>query len=375
MQRHYGMDWLRIGAFAILILYHVAMVFAPWGYHAKSRHEAGDVAMLPMLAANAWRLTLLFVVSGYATRALLGRAHGLRAFVRDRTARLLVPLAFGVAVVVPPQAWVELVGQHGYRDGYLAFWVRDWFSFRRIDGVGVPSWNHLWFVSYLWVYTVLLAGSVAVVRPLRWQHWYNRGFAGAAVLLVPTAWFACIHGWWFPMAAETHGLVNDPMAHLEYLPAFLFGFGLARSEGVMAAVVRWHRVAAALAAAGYLWIAAAQLGAIPTHGGWVRVYGVAHAVQQWGAILALIGFAERHWNRDAPIRRTLTEAVFPFYLVHQTVIVVVAFWLAGAGLGMVAESAALVAATVAGCLVFYLVGRRIGPLRPLIGLRRQANAA
>ena len=28
-KRHFGMDWLRIGAFGLLILYHVAMVFAP----------------------------------------------------------------------------------------------------------------------------------------------------------------------------------------------------------------------------------------------------------------------------------------------------------------------------------------------------------
>jgi len=370
MQRHYGMDWLRIGAFAILILYHVAMVFAPWGYHAKSRHEAGDLAMLPMLAANAWRLTLLFVVSGYATRALLGRAHALPAFVGDRTRRLLIPLAFGVAVVVPPQAWVELVGQHGYARSFPAFWLHDWFAFRRIDGVALPSWNHLWFVGYLWVYTVVLALSVALVRPLRWQHGFNRVFAGPAVLLVPLVWYACIHALWFPMAAETHGLIDDPMAHFEYVFAFLFGFGLACAEGVMAAVVRWHRIAAGLALAGYLWIAAAQLHLVPFERGWAPAYGIAHAAQQWGAILALIGFAERHCNHDAAIRPTLTEAVFPFYLVHQTVIVVAAFALADAGLGIVAESVVLVAATVAGCLAFYLVGRRIGPLRPLIGLRR-----
>lgn len=369
MQRHYGMDWLRIGAFAILILYHVAMVFAPWGYHAKSSHVASDAAMLPMLAANAWRLTLLFVVSGYATRALLGRAHGLAAFLGDRTRRLLIPLAFGVAVIVPPQAWVELVTQHGYRGGFLGFWAHDWFGFRTIYGVAVPSWNHLWFVGYLWLYTALLAASVAVVRPLRWQHWFNHAFAGPAVFAVPLAWYAAIHAWWYPLAAETHALVDDPMAHLEYLPAFLFGFGLARSEGVMAAVVRWHRWAALAAVAGYGWVAAVQLRWVPYLDGWSWLYGLAHAVEQWGAIVALIGVAERHWNRDRPIRATLTEAVFPFYLVHQTVIVVTAWWLRGAGLSIVAESAVLVATTILGCALFYLVGRRIAPLRPLIGLR------
>jgi membrane protein DedA with SNARE-associated domain len=69
----------------------------------------------------------------------------------------------------------------------------------------------------------------------------------------------------------------------------------------------------------------------------------------------------------------LTEAVFPFYLVHQTIIVVTAFALMGLGLSILAESLILVAATIAGCLAFYLIGRRIGPLRPLIGLRGTAS--
>jgi hypothetical protein len=367
------MDWLRIGAFAILILYHVAMVFAPWGYHAKSQHVASNTAMLPMLAANAWRLTLLFVVSGYATRALLGRAHGLGRFMADRTRRLLIPLAFGIAVIVPPQAWVELVTQHGYRGSYPGFWLRDWFSFRTLAGVSLPGWNHLWFVGYLWLYTAVLALSVMLLRPLRWQHVFNHVFAGPLVLIVPFLWYGAIHSWWFPMAAETHALVDDPMAHLEYLPAFLFGFGLARSEAIMAAIVRWHRLAAVLAGFGYGWVATVQLGWVPYIGDWTPAYGIAHAMEQWGAIVALIGVAEVHWNRDAAIRPMLTEAVFPFYLVHQTIIVVTAFALMGLGLSILAESLILVAATIVGCFAFYLIGRRIGPLRPLIGLRGTAS--
>ena len=72
MARHYGMDWLRIGAFALLILYHIGMVFVPWGFHVKTAQPIDWVA-IPMLATNPWRLTLLFVVSGYASRALLAQ--------------------------------------------------------------------------------------------------------------------------------------------------------------------------------------------------------------------------------------------------------------------------------------------------------------
>ena len=81
MDRHYGLDWLRIGAFGLLIFYHVGMVFVPWDFHVKTSHPAEWVA-IPMLATNSWRLMLLFVVSGYASRALLlkgGQVGGLWA--------------------------------------------------------------------------------------------------------------------------------------------------------------------------------------------------------------------------------------------------------------------------------------------------------
>jgi peptidoglycan/LPS O-acetylase OafA/YrhL len=95
-------------------------------------------------------------------------------------------------------------------------------------------------------------------------------------------------------------------------------------------------------------------------------------VQGWCAIIALIGVAERFWNRDHPWRKTLTEAVFPFYIIHQTVIVGVEWMLLGQNLPPAAEFALLVAATIIGCWAFYLLGREISWLRPLIGLRARA---
>jgi glucan biosynthesis protein C len=69
----------------------------------------------------------------------------------------LLPLAFGIALIVPPQSWVELVTQHGYTHGFLWFLTHDYFRFGTLDGVILPTWNHLWFVVYLWAYTLVLA--------------------------------------------------------------------------------------------------------------------------------------------------------------------------------------------------------------------------
>lgn len=372
LARHYGLDWLRIGAFAILILYHVGMVFVPWGFHAKLARE--QWVTWPMLAVNAWRLTLLFVVSGYASRALLARSASTRAFLSDRWWRLALPFVFGVLVIVPPQPWVELVTQHGYRGGFLAFWGNDYFVFGNIARIVLPTWNHLWFVLYLWLYTLAL-GLVLLAGRAAWpQRVFDRLFGGIGVLLVPLAYAIALHAWWLPFARETHALVDDAIGHAMYLPAFLFGFGLARSEPALAAIGRWWPAALVVAFAGYAVVLAVEV----TWPGDIRAprwaltwYGVAHALQQWGAIVALIGIADRWWNRDHPARPVLTEAVFPFYLIHQTIIVVVAWLLLGAGLPLAVDFAILVVATTLGCWLFYRLGREIGWLRPMIGLRRR----
>jgi glucan biosynthesis protein C len=373
MERHYGMDWLRIGAFGLLIFYHVGMVFVTWGFHVKTAHPADWVAV-PMLLTNAWRLTLLFVVSGYASRALFAKSTGIDGFLGNRNARLLWPLLFGVIAIVPPQSWVEMVGQHGYTHGYLWFWIHDYFRFGTLNGAILPTWNHLWFVVYLWAYTMGLA-LLLLPRFSGVQTMFDRVFGGIGVLWVPIAWLLVTQVILFRRGEDTHDLFHDGIAHLAYFPAFLFGFGLAASRPAMAALARHWRPAAVLAVASYLIVAAVEIAypgyAMPSRP-IATLFHVAREVQCWTSIAALIGVAERFWNRDSSWRPMLTEAVFPFYIIHQTVIILVEYWLKPLQIGPVAEFAILVPATVAGCWAFYLIGREIGWLRPLIGLRRRA---
>jgi len=369
------MDWLRIGAFALLILYHVGMVFTTWPYHVKTAEPIEWLAMV-MKLTNPWRLTLLFVVSGYASRALFTRSAGLGGFVANRTLRLLIPLGFGMAVMVPPQTWVELTSQHGFDRGFPYFWLHDYFTFRMIDGVPMPSWNHLWFVAYLWIYTLGLALLVAIPGAGAAQRLFDRLFAGWRVVVLPTSYLLLTQMVIFHRWSDTHDVIRDGVAHLAYFPAFLFGFGLARSRVVMDAIVHRFGWGVAGAVLGYVVGVGVELtypGNQMPPASIVQVMLVADYVQCWGAIIALIGIAERYWNRDHRWRATLTEAVFPFYIVHQTVIVVTEYWIAPLRLSRGAEALVLVAATVAGCWAFYLIGRRIGWLRPLIGLRRRVR--
>lgn len=147
---------------------------------------------------------------------------------------------------------------------------------------------------------------------------------------------------------------------------------MAGSERVLDSFRRGWSVAAGIAIASYA-IAGGLEWRWPGLAGAPQGLGIlfagARAVQGWMAVVALIGVAERFWNRDHPWRRTLTEAVFPFYLIHQTIIILVALALRGLGWPLWVDTLILIAATVAGCWAFYRIGREVRWLRPLIGLR------
>jgi hypothetical protein len=142
----------------------------------------------------------------------------------------------------------------------------------------------------------------------------------------------------------------------------------------MAGLARHWKLSSAVAVASYLTITAMLIVwpdfSFPAHGITI-VFRLAREIEAWVAIAALIGIAERFWNRDTSWRGTLAEATFPFYIIHQTIIVIVEFWLKPLSIGPLAEFAILVPTTVAGCWAFYLIGRELNPIRPLIGLKKR----
>ena len=101
------------------------------------------------------------------------------------------------------------------------------------------------------------------------------------------------------------------------------------------------------------------------------VYGA----EQWLAIAAVLGFARRHLSFDSPARRYLTTAIFPVYILHQTVIVVTAHALKPVNLYPPVEALLLVLVTLSACFLGYELIRRIRLLQPLFGLARESKAA
>jgi hypothetical protein len=374
-RRRLDLDWIRVAAFALLILYHVGMLYVPWGFHVKSLHESRTLEAA-MIALNPWRLSILFLVSGAATRFMLDKTSP-GSLARLRSWRLLVPLAFGMVVVVPPQSWAEVAQKLGYADSYWTFWLGHYLAFDqgfcpvengRSACIVLPTWNHLWFVAYLWAYTMVLLAlaSLAPGALAAAGRWAQR-LSGAALLIGPALVLAAFRAVLLPRFPVTHALVDDPYAHAVYGSAFLLGFLIARSHASAEATVRLRWPALLIALAAYLlltWLRSLPAGT-PLRMALPLVYGF----DQWCWILAILGFARR-WlsDRDGALLRYAAGAVFCWYIVHQTIIVVVAHWLKPLALPMAAEATIVIGATVAGCWASYEVARRVPLLRPLMGI-------
>lgn len=116
-----------------------------------------------------------------------------------------------------------------------------------------------------------------------------------------------------------------------------------------------------------------QGGAEPAHLP-MMIDRAARLAMAWAMVLLALNLAERRWNRDHPWRATLAEAAFPLYLVHQGAIVLIAWSTLAWGWPAWAEALLLVGGTLAVAAGFYLGGRRIGWLRPLIGLAPRPHA-
>jgi len=377
--RRHDLDWVRIAAFALLILYHTGMYYVSWDWHVKS--PAASTLIEPLMRlSNPWRMSLLFLLSGAATVWMLAsRPAGAPGLLRERASRLLLPLLTGMLLVVPPQPYFEVVQKVGYSGSYLDFLALYFSRYggfcRGDDCLVLPTWNHLWFLPYLFVYTAVF------VLLRRWlpQAWRDTLAEGLGRLpawqlwLLPVLALAIIRLALLSRFGSTHALVDDWFNHASYFSVFLLGAGFAARPALFARIepLRWPALAVALlcwAGITLYFEAVRGLPAVPES---LRMLQrVAHAALQWSALLAILGFAFRHLNRDHRWRGPLTEAVFPVYLVHQTVIVLLAMAFVPLALPAGAEAVLLVLLTFAVSLSFWRLARAAGPLRPWLGLPR-----
>ncbi len=363
--RRNDLDWIRVAAFGLLILYHVTLVYAPYDWHVHSAHTF-DWLHEAVLITNPWRLTLLFLVSGAALRLMATRRTPGRT-LRDRAERLIPPLIFGTLVLVPIQSWIEAIDKGGF-DGSFIDWLVHEFGPTGLSN-GVPV-NHLWFIVYIAVYSLIAVALMT--RPAlmtRLEGMLVQAMAGCRVLLVPMAYLIVIRVVLFPLFGITNRLSWDGYNHFLSLGAFLFGFLMVKHEGLWAGLERYRRTAALIAL-----IALPVMMAQAAHPGGATWFGVPRAIvfgiDQWAVIAAILGYGSRYLRQaSGPALRYLVDATFTLYLAHQTVLVVAVWFIRPANLPAPLEATALVGITFGVSLLIYEIVKRIPLIRPLWGLK------
>jgi peptidoglycan/LPS O-acetylase OafA/YrhL len=324
-ERRADLDWIRVIAVLTVLFYHVGMMFVPWGYHVMSP-ERSQVLVVVMSWLHEWRMPLLLFVSGAGSFLALRRRSPL-AFLGERHRRLLIPLVFGMFVIVPPQIYMERIDQ------YRSFWefYPTVFEFVPYPEGGSFSWHHLWFVLYLLVYSVALLPLLLWLRSPRAERFYDRLAWLGERRFGTLAWLVPLVGSQLLLAPawpdETHGLVNDHAYLVRYGLYFLAGFLFARDARLWEAIRRErHRNLAVAMLAVVATFVILSLPARPTWFGWDALIEITGLVAGWSTLLAISGWAQVYLTRGGPVLRYATEAVYPFYILHQTVLVVLGFY-------------------------------------------------
>ena len=374
MTRRHDLDALRAIAFALLIVYHAGMLYIPgWDWHLKSSY-AMPVLDLPMIFLNRWRMDLIFLISGAATFFMM-RGSPLAAFVRQRTWRLALPFAFAMIVVVPVQPYCQGVANGLVEPGFGKFlvhyftgypWPKDAFDGRQYGF----TWNHLWYLPYLLAYTLALAAlqpALASRAGLRVRASFVglRGWRLLAFPAIPLFVFAFALGARFP---ATHALVDDWYNHATYFTVFLFGWWLASDAAVWKELAGLRKVSLAVALTTFLayWIARSATPSTPA-----LAFALAlRSVYVWSMLAAILGWGHVLLNRPFRWLPFATESVYPWYILHQSLIVLIAYWIVPMKLGAFLEPALVLGGTIAGCWILSVgvIGRFVW-LRACFGMK------
>lgn len=322
-------DWLRVVAFGGVFLVHVCEPFNPWDtWHITNTPRSPFLGELIVLFAP-WIMPLFMLLAGaVAWHSLEHRSNA--QYVKERILRIFVPLMIGLLVLVPPQVYAERVWRGQYTGSFFAWYPQffhGWYP------KGNFSWHHLWFIAHLFIYSIIAVplfrhwrterGQAQLRRVARWC----RGPGGLLWLAVPL--IAERHAAW--MWLSKHQLFNGDWSNQSMLfVAYLYGFALTAEPAFGKQLDReWPRalVYGLGTTAGMVWLT--WIGQVPDHwpprSGWGSLaFWTLYAFGAWASMIAVLGIGRRFLRKDAPFLARARRDGYAWYLLHQTIIVLIA---------------------------------------------------
>lgn len=330
--RQYYVDALRVFAVIMLIVFHTGMIFNPYDFHIKNSEISRAVGVFINTPIYSWHMPLFMLLAGASTWfALSKRSTG--SYLNERVKRILIPLLFGIAVVIPPQTYVERVFNGDFTGNFFQFYPTFWTT--GLYPQGNFTYNHLWFLAFLFVFAVLTAPLFVFLKSERGEdvlHTLTRTLRNpVALLLLPTITIALFDLWLRPLFPTTRVVINDWANFVYYLQFFIYGFVLISSERILKRIDQiWG-----LALVGALVVTGFNLYfdwtlRYPNWGGRLRtqeIFQVFSIFCTWCWLIAMIGFGRRFLNRQSAFLRYSSEIAYPYYILHQTVILLIAFYI------------------------------------------------
>ncbi|MEM1048187.1 MAG: acyltransferase [Pseudomonadota bacterium] len=371
--RRHDIDALRSIAVLLLVVFHTARLFDAEPWHMKDLSVPYWAADLIVRILNVWQMPLLFLLAGISAAYALNRRSGWQ-FLRERAARLLVPLGIGIFVLVLPQVYVERISRGvplrmspiDFEDGLAAF-LPTYLSCCYPQANF--SWHHLWFLPYLFVYCLPLA---LVARSAAAPSLAAFALQRPICLFLPASLLIALELLLRPTFPSTHNLVADWANHAHYGFLVLFGWWLARHRELDAAVDSIRRPALATAIVCLLlWLAA-----LPSIFGGFGLVELSHALRhgtriiaEWAGLLAVLAYGRRLLARPLTGLAAFAPLALPFYLYHQTIIVLLGWLLIDwQGQALAKALAIAIGATVVS-LMLSALGARFAVTRAATGMK------
>ena len=321
---------------------------------AACDHIAGFIAV--------WQMQLLFLIAGMSTAFALSKRSG-GQYLLERVIRLFVPFLFGIAVLVPPMTYITQIAQ----GKTLTFW-QHYANFYRLSpdlaGIGgnfTPA--HLWFILFLFLFSVIALPLFLLLKSHR-SEGALRGMAG----LFSKPMGLLLLGLVVAAAGSTE--IMGAQNPVYYIVVFISGYLLATDERYQKAIARdWPWMLAlgiALEVMRQTGLPYARTvdNTLPR-----ALVDVAMEFNSWVWVLAILGAGQRFLNFGSRTLRYLSEASYPFYILHLLMLTVVTYFLAPVPAGVLVKYPLIVAAAFAITFALYEIARRIAPLRFLLGMK------
>ncbi len=341
-ERIHSMDALRASTMLLLVPVHAAGLLAING-------QPGAWATSIFWVVHVFRLPLFFAMSGFFLTLLLSR-RGFSSTARNRSLRIVVPLAVGLVTLVPLLIATGQATGTAISDGDAG------------SGSFDIQPSFLWFLWYLLIldgiaFTAYLLAPRMLSRLGDGMHrTIANPLIGIALLAVPTACLLWFQPRWF-VAPATDTFVPSPSALAYYALFFALGATLCVHRGLVETAKRdaWKWLACAVVAtvpAGLLFTFqnSAELSSrTEVHGAALLIYAVA----TWTSLMALIGLASRYLSKPRPAFRYMADSSYWIYLSHLAPMVLLVALVAGSNLPTPFQFAFVTVGSLAASLATY----------------------